>query len=140
MRLKYFTGLLACVGLISQAIGCGRPDGPPLGIVTGIVTMNDEPVSGANIKFTPKHKGSPSYGSTDDNGAYRLLFNQSREGAEVGDHSVVIEYPEPETDDSGRRIGPKPAFDIPQKYRQPGGLSVQVEAGRNNLNFVLNRK
>src|ERR1700704_2279939 len=67
--------LFAVLVLASQSIGCGSGNGPPLGTVTGIVTLNDEPVPGVAVTFVPRGKGSPSYGATDENAEYQLLFN-----------------------------------------------------------------
>lgn len=123
---------MICVGL-----GCGGSSGPPLGTVTGTVTLNDEAVPGVKIVFVPEGRGSPSYGVTDEDGGFRLLFNQNRAGAELGMHHVLIENPEPETDDSGRIIGPTLAVKVSDKYRQPGALSAEVSMGRNEFEFSL---
>ena len=99
--------------------------------------MNGTPVPGLNVTFIPEGKGSPSYGGTDENGVYRLMFNRQRTGAELGKHKVVIENREPETDDSGNRILSGVVVTVPQKYSQPGTLSTEVHSGKNQLNFAL---
>ena len=137
MHLSKLPRLFVLLVLVSQTTGCGNADGPPLGLVTGIVTLNDEPVPGVTVTFIPRGKGSPSYGATDENGEYQLLFNQSRAGAEVGTHDVVILIPEPATDENGNPIGPSPKVNVPAKYHQPGGLSVEVLEGENELDISL---
>ena len=137
MATRSLPRFFALLALISQTTGCGSADGPPLGTVTGIVTLNDEPVPGVTVTFVPRGKGSPSYGATDENGEYHLLFNQRRAGAEVGTHDVLIEVPEPATDDSGNPIGSPPKVKIHEKYRQPGALSVEVLPGRNEFELCL---
>ena len=92
------------------------------------------------ITFIPQGKGSPSYGGTNEDGVYRLMFNQNRSGAEIGAHTVIIESPEPETDDSGIRIDEAAVVSIPKKYRQPGVLTAEVDSGRNRLDFDLDAK
>ncbi len=129
--------LVACAAAACLGLGCGGGDGPQLGNVTGTITMNGAPVPGLNVTFVPQDKGSPSYGGTDENGRYRLLFNQHRSGAELGKHNVVIENREPETDDSGNRILSGVVVTVPQKYSQPGTLSTEVHAGQNQLDFAL---
>ncbi|HEY4262438.1 MAG TPA: carboxypeptidase-like regulatory domain-containing protein [Schlesneria sp.] len=123
--------------IVCFSLGCGGSDGPKLGDVTGTITMNGSPVPGLNITFIPQDKGSPSYGGTDENGKYRLLFNQHRSGAQLGKHDVVIKNREPETDDSGNRILTGVVTEIPQKYGEPGALSTEVHSGKNKLDFAL---
>jgi hypothetical protein len=137
MRMSVQIGFIASMSLVSLSLGCGNSSGPTLGTVTGLITVNGEPLTGANVIFVPKDNGSPSYGATDEEGVYRLMFNQHRAGAELGQHSVLIEYPEPETDDSGKRIRARPIVKLPEKYRQPGTLTADVNVGRNIVDFTL---
>lgn len=127
--------LIACTAV--ACLGCGGGDGPQLGNVTGTITIDGAPVPGLNVTFVPAGKGSPSYGGTNENGVYRLMFNRQRTGAEVGKHHVVIENREPETDDSGNRILSGVVVAVPQKYSQPGTLSTDVRPGQNKLDFAL---
>ncbi|MDB5346669.1 MAG: hypothetical protein JWP89_5046 [Schlesneria sp.] len=129
--------VVACAAAACLSLGCGAGDGPQLGNVTGTITINGAPVPGLNVTFVPEAKGSPSYGGTDENGMYRLMFNRQRTGAEVGKHNVVIENREPETDDSGNRILSGVVVTVPQKYSQPGTLSTEVRPGQNKLDFAL---
>lgn len=129
--------LFACALTICLSLGCSGGEGPRLGAVTGKITMNGDPVPGLNVTFIPVGKGSPSYGGTDEKGVYRLMFNQQRNGAQLGKHNVVIENREPETDDSGNQILSGVVVAIPQKYSQPGTLSTEVRPGQNEVNFAL---
>ncbi len=131
------TTLLVLAAVTCLSLGCGGGDGPQLGSVTGTITMNGVPVPGVNVTFIPQDKGSPSYGGTDQNGKYRLLFNQHRTGAQLGKHNVVIKNRESETDDSGNRILSGVVVTIPQKYSEPGTLSTEVQSGQNKLDFAL---
>jgi hypothetical protein len=140
MRRKSLPGLLISMALVTLGMGCGRTNGPPLGTVTGTVTLNGEPVPGVNVIFIPENKGSPSYGGTDEDGVYRLMFNRNRAGAELGKHNVLIESPQPETDDSGNPITSTVTVPIPQKYQQQGVLSAEVDPGRNEFDFELDTK
>ena len=129
--------LVASIVTVSFGSGCGGRGGPPLGTVTGKVTLDGEPVPGLSVTFVPEEGGSPSYGGTNENGEYRLFFNQKRAGAELGSHKVIIENREPETDDSGKLIDDTPIVKIPKKYQQPGQLTADVSSGRNNIDFDL---
>jgi len=129
--------LVASIAVIGFGSGCGSRGGPALGTVTGKVTLDGEPVPGLSITFIPEDRGSPSYGGTDENGEYRLFFNQKRAGAELGSHKVIISNRAPETDDSGWLIDDTPIVKIPKKYQQPGELTADVSSGRNNIDFDL---
>lgn len=74
--------------------GCSE-SGPPLGIVTGIVTLDGQPLEGAAIVFSPKAQAADagsSSGKTGQDGKYSLEFGSSRKGAYLGDHNVIIEH------------------------------------------------
>ena len=53
--------------------GCAQPDVPQLGQVTGIVTLNGEPLPHARVCFTPD-TGRPSVGLTGASGRYWLTY------------------------------------------------------------------
>jgi len=83
---------LAILFVLLVAAGCsGRPKNVAKK-VTGTVTLGGQPLSGAEVIFTPKEGGSPSMGKTDSTGAYSLVWaqNQGRkiEGAQIGEHFV----------------------------------------------------
>lgn len=138
---RFFPGArrirVVCAAVVCLSLGCGDGGGPQLGNVTGVITMNGTPVPGVNVTFIPEGKGSPSYGGTDKDGVYRLMFNRQRTGAELGKHQVMIENREPETDDSGNRILSGVIITVPPKYSQPGTLSTEVRSGQNQVNFDL---
>lgn len=136
MRHSSLQFVVTAVVSVFLSLGCGR-SGPELATVTGTVTLNGEPVSGVRVTFVPEDQGSPSYGATGPDGVYRLLFNQSRAGAELGTHHVLIESAEPETYDSGKPIDSAPIVKVPAKYRQPGALTADVYSGRNEFDFDL---
>ena len=139
--MKLFVRCLVVGGMVvGLCSGCGSRGGPPLATVTGTVMMDDEPLPGVRVVFVPSGKGSPSYGATDENGVFRLYFNQNRVGAELGTHNVLIEAPQPETDDSGQILDPDSEVKIPKKYQQPGVLTAEVVSGRNELDFALEAK
>lgn len=124
--------------ILGLCLGCGRNSGPELGTVSGTVTLDGKPLPRVNITFVPEaEKGSPSYGGTDADGKYNLLFTQDRAGAMLGKHRVEIQTREPETDDSGKPIGPAETVQLPKKYLQPGALTAEVKAGANEINFDL---
>ncbi len=69
--------------------GCSRGDRPDLGIVSGIVTLEGEPLANVEVAFIPNN-GRPSYGKTDAAGNYDLNYIRNIQGAKIGVHNVLI--------------------------------------------------
>jgi hypothetical protein len=88
---------------LSSQILTGKGNLPPLGQVTGKVTIAGQPLANATVRFAPKDPiygegqngkrlaASVSIGITDDNGHYSLLYVKDANGAYVGQHKVMIE-------------------------------------------------
>ena len=112
------------------AAGC-RDDGLKLGEVSGRVTLDGDPVSGAFITFHPQFPGRPSMAKTDEDGYYELRFNPSRWGALVGEHHVTVSTEDRTADD---RLIPEV---IPEKYRGENFIAVTVESGSQVHDFEL---
>lgn len=132
--------------LLAGLVGCGD-DGPELAEVTGRVTVDDKSVPNATLLFVPEAKdGSPSYGTTDKDGNYMLGFTRDKTGAMLGKHTVEITVERLTADDleNMRAEGLEDVPDevpeyvsIPEKYREPGTLTAEVEPGDNEINFDL---
>src|SRR5690606_9935638 len=86
-----------CLLCLAWALpGCSE-SGPPLGIVSGQVTLDGKPLEGAAIVFTPKAQAADagsSRGKTGPDGQYSLSFGSRRSGAYLGEHNVIIEHPD----------------------------------------------
>lgn len=82
--------------LLGTATGCGaNPEAKPLPAtvpVSGVVTLNGQPLSAATVIFIPQGqtKGTECQGKTDESGGYRLTQQHGGEGAPPGDYKVVI--------------------------------------------------
>ena len=87
--------LLATVSLLLIVAGCGS-DRPPLGKVSGVVTLDDAPLAGACVVFEPVEPGRASMGWANDKGEYRLIYIRDEEGAKVGPHNIRITTANPE--------------------------------------------
>jgi hypothetical protein len=121
--------------------GCGKDNGPELAAVSGSVTLDGKPLPHVNLQFVPeKEGGSPSYGGTDANGRYKLMFSQGRAGAMPGKHRVEITAREAEDGDDGQSKAAGEAVKIPPKYLQPGALTAEVKPKSNLINFPLETK
>ncbi|MEX2120893.1 MAG: carboxypeptidase-like regulatory domain-containing protein [Pirellulales bacterium] len=96
-RLQFsFRALLACVTVLAVVFWISAPERLPRTIpVSGTITMDGAPVSGATVAFLPRHREcKQAYGYTDDKGNFTLstYFNPkySPDGALSGDYAVVV--------------------------------------------------
>lgn len=118
--------LLACLCL--AAAGCSRSDRPPLGTVSGTVTLDGTPLAAALVVFSPERPGRASQATTDDAGHYELVYLRDVAGAAVGRHSVRIIT-------AGEENGGRER--LPGRYNAETTLSADVKAGANTLDFPL---
>lgn len=138
---KLLSWLLYGLALLCLA-GCGR-DGPETAAVSGTITLDGQPVPGAVITFFPDDPtGSPSYGGTDLQGNYKLMFTFDKSGAMIGKQRVEIETTKVSKRDAeemqAEGLKPPVAYvAIPNKYREPGALTAEVKRGGNRIDFAL---
>ncbi len=124
--------------------GCGE-SGPELGGVSGTVTLDGRPISGAVLTFRPKFANStPAYGGTDEKGHYKLMFTDTKSGAMIGEYDVDIDPPKKLSKDDiadlksqGLPVPDLTVVKIPAKYRGEKGLTAKVEPGSNTIDFTL---
>ncbi len=110
--------------LLSLA-GCGsRPPGPPLANVSGVVTLDGQPLSEASILFEPVGKGRPSLGVTDGAGRYQLEFTPGTAGALPGKHLVQISTWQ-EGYDNGTVHPAKPER-VPESYNRKAATTPEM--------------
>jgi len=118
--------------------GCGRGGSiPSLGEVSGIVTLDGQPLADAIVTFAPA-AGRPSQGITGTDGRYTLAYTTERSGAMVGDHVVRIS-----TDRYVERSGgavEQITERVPAMYNAQSTLTATVKAGKNDLPFQLQSK
>ncbi len=144
--VRFLFGLLFCVCLI----GCGGPDGPPFGLVSGKVMIGDAPVVGASVTLIPDSSagttGPQSSGVTNEQGEFTVFGPSAREGAVVGKHKVTINCPFDIT--GGSSGGGDPTMDtsgndgckVASKYfdQETSGLTLTVSAeGSEDVVFNL---
>jgi len=132
--------IVAC--LLLAGAGCRQSDQPPLGRVTGTVTLDGQPVAGVEVSFAPE-SGRPSAGLTDTAGRYELIYVGTTKGAKVGSHRVRIAALAPDFADSGdgdRPARPAQLIRIPRRYNLETTLTAEVRRGRNEFDFALESK
>jgi len=130
--------------ILAFSIGCSS-DKVELGQVTGTVLMDETPVAGARVVFTPE-EGRRSVGVTNASGIYKLEFSEDAPGAVLGTHSVSIEWTgeDPEEDEMAEATDDDPGSGsdgqevfIPAKYNVRTTLTALVESGDNVHDFSL---
>ena len=126
------------------ALGCeSKPYG--LAPVSGIVTLDGQPVSGVRVTFQPggreaENPGPGSSAFTDVSGRYELKTVRDDPGAVPGPHTVRILNPVPQKAGSDDGAGPPPKEIIPRHY-EDGGLTFDVPPeGTDAANFELSSK
>ena len=138
MGTRPLTGWLVCFSLLLG--GCGGDDGPEMGDVTGLVTLDGQPLPKASVRFVPEN-ASPSIGITDDEGRYELQYSSSRNGAIVGMHTVRIStHRNAGEDDDGNRTPAVPEK-VPAEYNTGAAenpdMKREVKPDANEINFEL---
>ena len=114
--------------LLASAVGCGtKGTYPPLGTVTGIVTVRGEPAPGVMVLFQPLHGNRSSEATTGDDGRFELTYVRSIRGAEVGEHEVSFA---PVLSDDG-------TFANVPRGIESKKMSAQVQQGPNEFSFDL---
>ena len=156
--MKYVGFWLVLLAVCATA-GCGGGnDKYDVVTVTGTVTLDDQPVEGAAVSFSPQSKeGVAAAGTTDANGEYTLqTAGVSKRGAVVGAYKVtVIKQVHTETSSSDKKQsgGSPPVMSpsvttesknvLPMKYANPAqsGLEAEItESGPNTFDFELKSK
>jgi len=105
--------------------------------VDGTIILDGEPLANATIEFQPsgKDSGGPSFGETDPNGHYELMYTYDHKGALPGEHVVRITTGREVEDERGKIVVIEER--LPAKYNVKSVLRVTVERGTNTIDFDL---
>lgn len=137
------------LSLLILSAGCGgsiNADYSQLDLidVSGTVTLDGQPLSGATVAFETRD-GTFSSGVTDESGAFDLMFNTEQSGCLPGDKIVRIqiktdsENPDEESEEEGG-TGNQPQIKIPEQYNKKSTLEVTVDANHTTFEFDLKSK
>jgi len=76
--------------LVVTSLGCSSSDKPSLAGVTGTLTKDGKPFADALVEFYPEADGGASYGTTDEQGNFKLSYSTGDSGAAIGMHVVKV--------------------------------------------------
>jgi len=102
--------------------------------VSGLVTLDGEPLTGAVVGFEPiaqdgdLEAGYGSYAKTDDQGRYALRSLKNEEGALVGQHRVSVSTVMGREGPNGEILGLTKER-VPSRYNNDTQLVIEVPAG-----------
>jgi hypothetical protein len=112
--------------------GCGGPEHPKVGRVSGVVTLDGQPLAEATVMFQPT-EGRASIATTDSSGKYSLIYLDGVPGAKLGAHQVIIRTEIPGEDGQPPIAKEK----LPKKYHENTELTAEVKPGANTFDFDL---
>ena len=132
MRSSY-TLLVCCAAATLLLAGCS---GKEYGHVTGVVSVNGEPVEGVAVSFAPEEGGRAAFAETGADGSYELDYTAGVKGAKLGLNVVTLStYAEPTLDDNNKVTDPGRPERFPPEYNEDPSVSVEVKPGENTFDF-----
>ncbi len=109
--------------------------------VQGTITLNGQPLHGAQIVLVPQDKATrPSVGVTGADGRFKLSTFRANDGAAPGQYRVTISVPpDPKAQSEGKDEKQSPRPRVPARYQHPetSSLTVQVGEGPNVFHIDL---
>ena len=132
-------GLLCGLAVLTTSmVGCGsNSEYPPLGSVTGVVTLDGQPLADADVTFQPDGEGRAAIGTTDSQGRYELVYLNDVKGATLGSNLVLITTFRDGSDDGST---PEVPEKLPARYHSASTVKVDVAKGGNTFDFDLESK
>ncbi len=149
MKNKFLL-FFALLGILATVPACGGGAIKTEG-VSGVVTLDGEPLPNATVYFTPVDKASgaqQSVGRTNEAGEYKLqtLLGAADAGTTPGDYVVTIDCVDEvktggtTTNDDGEEVPETEEIQrVPSRYLngETSGLTATVVKGSNTFNFDL---
>ena len=121
-------------------LGCTGGD-KDLGLVEGLVSIDGQPADKATIRFYPSNGSRGSFGVTDGEGRYELVYTVGKDGAKIGQHKVTIstKLTPDYSMETRKQIAPGRKESLPKKYydRRQTELTANVASGSNEIDFDL---
>lgn len=129
--------LLSCIAglmLLGSLVGCSG-SGDPLGQVSGVITIDGQPVKNGSIEFVPAAGGRPSLALSDESGQFTAYYLPGQPGALIGKHRIRFEIARAQPGDPGLELPPRFGKSNASVRIEPEEIDVQD--GVNEINFQL---
>src|SRR5262245_44388807 len=127
------------VSLVILSISAAGWSSSGAAAVEGQVTYGGEPIDVGSIAFIPKSEGGTKTGGLIDKGAYHI---DAKIGPTPGTHRVEIRWAKPtgakKKNEFGEEIQTR-REGLPEKYHDQSTLAAEVKAGKNVINFELEK-
>lgn len=154
MRSVYGRAISAVCLLPLLLAGCGESEPEEtqtLFPVSGLVTMDGQPVTNASVQFHPQASGAAGaqatyFGTTDANGKYDLMSSRGTPGCEAGTFTVTVSKfaqkdgsPLP-ADAAAEDFAALGVEHMPPQYNDPALSQLKAvvpDGGKTDLNFPL---
>ena len=144
MNVNYGFRTLLKFAFLLPVIGCGGDAGdrPELGIVSGVVTLNGQPLVNAGVHFFATAGGRTASGFTGQDGRYEVMYRKFPDrvmGAKIGAHTVSITTNVDASNLEGVVDEDADVVEkVPARYRgKETILTANVAEGSNEINFDL---
>jgi hypothetical protein len=138
-RIISLCSIVALAAGLTAISGCGKSGPYEVAEIGGTVTYEGRPVANIGLIFTPE-EGRPSLAITDESGKFDLFYKQDENGAQIGKHQVVFEFP-PSPLDGSMPETTKPTDDIKAIMKAHGGagspLTVEVTESTDDFEIQL---
>ncbi len=150
------------LGFLPGCADTSQPDYSKLGLVeiSGTITMDDQPLPNVAVFFHDRPNRVYSYGMTDENGRYTLMFDSRKSGilpgekeieitstknpaaslVDTSEESAVTETDESDTGDGEGEAGVKGQEVVPSRYNSATTLKFTVTQSDSAVNFNLSSK
>jgi hypothetical protein len=135
-------GKIACLVLLSTAIGCGSSN-PNLVPVSGKITLNGGPLPAegqGNVTFVPVQAGgNTATGMIDSSGNYRMSTYETGDGVAPGEYKVTILWATQAGGDEKTGMLKPPSSLISDRYSnaETSGLTAKVDSSNRKFDFDL---
>lgn len=136
---------LSAIALLGTLAGCSQGvktnyDSQAWYEVSGVITLDGQPLSGAYVKFVGDDQISAS-AVTDSNGHYRLAFDSQQSGITPGSKKVQIRTNyQIEESTASEGDGQKTIEKLPARYHDETTLVADVGAGKTEFDYALSMK
>jgi len=136
-------GLVAALAVFCT--GCG-PSWKINEQVEGTAKLDGEPLANVMIEFTPdlgtKVQAPISRGVTDEKGHFVLMFDNSKPGAVIGKHNVVVRVGRGDQPEDGGKAVPEKRKAVPAVYSMAAEtpLKLEVTADKHSYDLTLMAK